>query len=769
MRRKFDGFTLIELMTVLAISAILITLIIIPLVQGFNLTRQGMAIADAQDRARLISDRIAAEIGNAAGIRDNTGSKGSITVVVPGQPDINGVQPDIPVTLPYVKFDIVKPAQGDPTRGPSGAFVNPVTGKEDPTIASPRGQVVLPLAPGATVVRYWIALREPIDSNGRPGKYVNPYDGILMAKSVRRDNLFSLYRAEIQPYVYTEEGPRVNLALFPDSDGDNVPDDIDDPAFFTLIPGVDYNTGTGALTVGGTAKAKKMKYWISEGFADLPDPTYPNDPGHIIRCPLGRATIITELQRFDMIQAQYDLRTRQVQYDNTTDFIEPSTVVLRPRLLPLAQFKPTRISSDPAEGQEAVRLGEESENATAIAPDVFKTRYGGWTSTIIRTWTSTWDHANPLANEYLVGRTDPRNGQTGFAPGFAIYFFDPDSSGEETLDGMELFDVAAYEKGVDNGGIYPFSNAIEEANLRSLWLTDPNAPKMRATFTPYFPDAKRGKLIANFSINEVGLLDGTLPPVNNPNNLPAALVGLALSPLQAPTSDPTYTTAPYSPAGGVGFGINRSYNRCWNERPELRPDLHRSLDLRVTPQGDGSPSPLDPDPMIGFERARIVPGSEEVYGPDQLPGENYGRTVRYTRVVQNPGPNQYRINYVDLNEPDYGTAFPTLGGSPPPVYDETNFLSAVIQPRFKAGYIQLNSDPNAPIPDGPPGSPAGSGEFQVFYKFQFTHPNDAFAVDYDSRQVMSINLTIRTYPQSSYPNAQSISVKTSATVRNFIR
>src|SRR5207248_2412734 len=105
----------------------------------------------------------------------------------------------------------------------------------------------------------------------------------------------------------------------------------------------------------------------------------------------------------------------------------------RPRIIPLCQFKPTRISSDPAEGEQAVRLGEEAENATDIAPDVFKTKYGGWTDTIIRTWPANWDRTDPANNEYEVGRNDPRNGQTGFASGFSIYWFDPDSGLEETL------------------------------------------------------------------------------------------------------------------------------------------------------------------------------------------------------------------------------------------------------------------------------------------------------------------------------------------------
>src|SRR5206468_662345 len=122
-----------------------------------------------------------------------------------------------------------------------------------------------------------------------------------------------------------------------------------------------YNPATLALTVVGTAKAQRIRDWQGQGIAtkSVADPYDPGGPPITIKCPLGRATILTELQRYDMIQPQFDLRTRQVIYDNTADYVEPSTFQPRPRLIPLAQFKPTRVSSDPAQGEQAVRLGEE--------------------------------------------------------------------------------------------------------------------------------------------------------------------------------------------------------------------------------------------------------------------------------------------------------------------------------------------------------------------------------------------------------------------------
>ena len=148
MNRK-RGFTLIELITVMAITAILLTIIFVPVFQGFNLTRAAQAFANAQDRARTLIRNIEREVGNAAGVRDNTGTRGAITVVTPGQ---NGTQ--VASTLHGLKLDILKPAEGDPSlRDASGAYLNPDTGKYDPTLQAPKGQVSLPSTSGITLIR----------------------------------------------------------------------------------------------------------------------------------------------------------------------------------------------------------------------------------------------------------------------------------------------------------------------------------------------------------------------------------------------------------------------------------------------------------------------------------------------------------------------------------------------------------------------------------------------------------------------------------------
>ncbi|MFZ4506298.1 MAG: pilus assembly FimT family protein [Fimbriimonas sp.] len=731
MRRR--AFTLIELLTVMAITGILLTLIVLPVFQSFNLTRAAQAFVDAQEKARTLTERISREISNAASVRENRGLMGSITLVVPGR-DRNQVD----VTLPWAKLDMIKVAEGDPARF-NGAFVNPITGKADPTQRSPRGQVQLPVTAGMTLVRYFVGLREPLAPNGSPNTYNNPYDGLLMALNGERDNLFVLYRAELPIYDYSTG----NLV---DEDGNGVPDfflangdgsaaDLDDPAFFTILPGVDYDYVGRSYTVAGLAKARRIANWKQ------------------------KAQIMTEVSRYDMVLPNYNRATRQVIYDGN-----------RPRLLPLLQMRPSRVSAEPLRAMVSVRLGEEADGGDQTPPTTYRAKYGLWSSATIKTLPEGWNPTNTSLNEFQVGHAD-YDGQAAYVSGFSFFMFDPDVNDDEQTDGIELFDGNTYENESASGERYPFTEAILESNDDSNWLSNPRA---RSIFAPYRVMRSNGELRTDFGIQEVGQVPTPNPAVpttpDDPNSARANLPTVATGPALTPATDLAVVAGVFSDADYAS--INRKFNKIWNDYPQLRPEVHRFIDLRVAPQEDGSSGPLHP--ITGFAKARIVPGSEEVWGPDQLPGENFGREIRYTRTTRKPGPNQYRINYTDQAEP---TDYSLIGfANPPAIYSPTNFVSAVIQPRYKAGYLELNSDPNVPLAGTMQAIRATDGQLvnvngriRVSYRFSFASPRDIVSVDYDSRQLMSILLTIRNYPQSNIPNPQTVTLKATATVRNFIR
>lgn len=733
------GFTLIELLTVIAITAIMMTVIIIPVIQSFNLMRSAQGFSDAQNKGNQLVERIGREIASAAGIRDNSGFAGTLAVLVPGQ---NGAPERI--LLPYTKIDLIKPAEGEPVVGPSGALINPDTGKEDPTLRAPKGQVVLPIAPGSSIVRYFIGLRDPFSA------YNNPYDGLLMARNGQRDNLYVLYRAEVQPWIYSPGLGRfvVNKRLFYDLDRDNDPSTsgpgYDDPDFFNA-----------AVPLSG--------YSIPD-----PNPTGGADPTkeQMIRSWLRNATVVTEVSRYDMIQPIFNKANRQPTYDGNV-----------PRLFGLIQFRPTTVSSEPAEAMAAVRFGEESDNAADFGTSVFIGKQGSWSNLIARFWPANW----ALGQPYLIARNDPN----GVAPGLSLYYYDPSSGLPDINSGIEVFDIDEYQRSVRGNVPYPFTRAMAAANARSGWITNPT---LRSSLVGLFPELADGKILSSFGIEEWGVDPVVTPLPDTPfanMNVAHVNTGPALTPTNDTNLGGVFSDPAYSPgnAGGTqyndplsGSAINKLFNKVWADNPGMRPNVHRFIDLRVVRHRDGSPSPLHPDPMTGLGRAKIVPGSEVVIGPDQNPGPNYGLMVRYTRTTGTPGPNQYRINYYDQAEPrnpgsntlDYGQiGFP----NPPLNYDPANFVSAVIQPRYKAGYIQLNSDPNVPLPadNSQAVTPLNEGNISVYYRFQMTRAGDTVAVDYDTSQLMQVLLTVKNFPQTTLPNAQSVTLKATAAVRNVMR
>ncbi len=755
------AFTLVELITVIAITGVLLSIIIVPLFQGFNFTRTAQAYGDAQDRARILVDRLTTEIGSASLVRDPNGVGGLINIEVPvpvqGQaPDGTRVNPSnantiARVGLPFAKLDIVLPSKEGRLAAAPGVFIDPATGKVDPTLTAPKGQVTLPAAPGQTIRRYWIGRRDPFQN------YSNPYDGLLARAAGGRDNLYVLYTAEVQPYVTVPSGAGTVMATntrFFETDPRTIngfanQPILDDPNFF--LP--DRDLAGNIIT--NNAKALRIRNWIR------------------------RATILTEVSRYDMVLPAYDRSSRLVSLDQ----VEGAPGQFTPRMVPLLQLKPSRVSNDPTTGQTAARIGEESDNGVDLGPEVFRGQYGQWSNLRVRIYPSGFT----TGNFYVVGRKrssqlTPGNYPSDNINDFSVYLMDPADVVPDTDDstGLELFNSSVYSRSVATGRRYPFSDALSAANSVSGWLGSTNTD-YRDNFMPFVVNSSTGAVITGFPIGSVGNPFGPLAP--GIANLPERPAGDAFT----PTNDPAVGAGTFSDAQFAS--INRMFNKVWadarnnaNGVPAWLGEVggaHRFVDLRVTPQLDGTLGPLHPTSPLGaapgspLRRCRIVPGSEEVFGPDQNPGPNYGTLIRYRRVTREPGPNEYRINYADLPDPDYAALGLPI---PPATYAAGNFVSAVIQPRFRAGYIQLCSQPEVPIPaqmteiDPVSGNPVtGPAEVRVAYRFQFTGNNDIVAVDYDTRDLISILLTIRNYPQSTVPNPQTVTLKATAAVRNFTR
>jgi prepilin-type N-terminal cleavage/methylation domain-containing protein len=207
-RERQAGFTLVELLVVIAITAILLGLLLIPLVQGFRLTRQGQIQAQAQDTTRLVINQFTNDLKRAAYVFDSADRE--ITL-----PVLDGQGRVVNARLRYAVIDMVMPAYGDPSQE-----------SNDPTSDIPinpdgsyNAEIAVPISPGRTVVRYFIGLMD----NNNP--YFNP-DEVPLAAATQPENYAILYRAEFRLYVKQGNQWVLNPELF-----DSI-QDFFDPNFF---------------------------------------------------------------------------------------------------------------------------------------------------------------------------------------------------------------------------------------------------------------------------------------------------------------------------------------------------------------------------------------------------------------------------------------------------------------------------------------------------------------------------------------------------------
>lgn len=645
------AFTLVEMLIVLAITAILITLIGIPLVQGFNLTRASQAFAEAQGVAREVASRFNRELSTAATVLDNSTPEAAVEVKMPLRGGGWGY-----IRLHNAKIDFVAPAQGDPTN----PGFNPGRNRVDPTLRTSIGQVILPVAPGQRMTRYFIGLRRPILNNNAEGLYVNSYFPVMPGANQGDNNLFVLYRADVEPYVFSQQLNRYvpNTDFFPvDPAGRPV---LNDPGFFLFVPFQPYDNLA--------AHQQRVRNWVA-----ISRPVVQDD-------------------RTDMIAAEVDEATQEVAYDGNF-----------PRIKSMVSFRPARVNSEPAPGNETHRAGIEAiDERFRLASEFYSSERPGWTAdSVVRLFRR--DPRSVPAPPYYVGRN--------LDGVYQIAVFRPGTDVDERVDGVPVFNVSGYQASLAAGDPRIGPNIYPSPGILELMF--------------FTVDERRGRIVASFPARAAFGYVPTLADTTVPNG---TLTGWMSS----------TTRQQFNPSGDLA---------------------RRFVDLRdvtVFPTVSPNFNPLAPV-VLGYQNpwAFITPGSEVIYAPDQRPGPNFGRPVRYVRAApgETVGLNQYRINYTDIQEANYNAL-----GLPSP--NSNNDVRLYIQPRFKKGYVEFNSDPNLPMPSGP---------VQISFDFQVNRDNDAVVVDYDSNQQIRLDLTIRRFPGATRTPPPSASISDEIAVRNFAR
>lgn len=312
------GFTLVEMLVVIAITMLLMGLILGPVIQSFNLTRRANAMIASQDTARTTLERISRELGQAMFVYDNSNSPINFPVQHPDMTRgvLEGLYGKVDMILPKLVMHCNNPdhPDGEPRdyeRGDDAWPPCPVCESTD-VEARPKE----PLTPDKTVVRYFVGLADPNPVANGPDAYPEP--GYMdWPESGSPMNGFILYRAEFDPY---DE----NLLDF-NRDGVIEPSEMDNPNFF----------------YDDTIASDGNPFW--KNWKKVAKPVGPQTDVNLVVLRLNEAK-------------------------NHID-----------SLLPSVRFQLTQMTNDSF--APAYMTDEAAETPTAI-PTVFRASYGGWGSSL---------------------------------------------------------------------------------------------------------------------------------------------------------------------------------------------------------------------------------------------------------------------------------------------------------------------------------------------------------------------------------------------------
>lgn len=364
------AFTLVELLVVMAITAILLGLIFGPLVQGFNLTNRARLQILAQDTARTVMETMQRQVSDGAFVFDNSGSAVNLWIEGAG-----GGAPEV-VQIPFAMLDLVPPAHvNDQMIGLDPANIDPTTG-----LAINRGPVALPVRPGRVIVRYFLGLRyngsedDPGGTTGRP-MVVNGVNRVyrnrfhdLGTVPAELHNTVLLYRAVVSPYL---PNGQVDGRLFRTGPGGRPV--LYDANFF-------YDNGVASAAYPGWRDLNRDGAAnFSENWRAASTPLVPPDRADMVAVP--------------------------IRADGSPDY---------GRVSPLVRFQPSFVGS---ESGAPSQTGDTGNEAPDVAPSAFWETYGHWTTPYrVYVFRSALD-ANPLRYFLYTGIGDIRYQEATFDVG----------------------------------------------------------------------------------------------------------------------------------------------------------------------------------------------------------------------------------------------------------------------------------------------------------------------------------------------------------------
>ena len=378
------AFTLIELLVVIAVTAVLFSLLIIPLISALRFNQQVQSVTASQDASRVTREGLTRELGSAVFVFDGTSHPFTIpagTTISPGDdrytnfldldiPGINGTGQYAPtVAHAYnAKLDFVLPKPSttgttDPTTGDQVTYRQSDNGSA--IISSPA--LVFPPAPGTTMVRYWVGLKNP------DAAYYNVRERLGTGNT---NNTYILYRAQFSPYTITRDaggnqtGIALNTDLFaPTTPNGNLPE-LDDPDFFRTVTTNDVNwlnsTHANYTATEMSDHNARVDNWIK-----IAKPVIPGPNVDLIALPHNTDNTLS-----------YDKTGAFTGIAHSGAATDPVTGKMYPIVNTTVTFRPGTVSGDATPGTTASYT---SQGAVAVGESGF-----GYTPTVYTTTSKSW-------------------------------------------------------------------------------------------------------------------------------------------------------------------------------------------------------------------------------------------------------------------------------------------------------------------------------------------------------------------------------------------
>jgi len=728
-RAATQAFTLIEILIVIALTAVLFALLLVPLISALRYTQQAQIVTAAQDAARITEERISRELGSAIFVFDGTSHPFQTANPIVAGDDRYTNFLDLPILsstgAPVVahaynaKIDFVLP------KANAGAVTDPTTQQSVNYTTLPNGSAIIsnpslvfPLAAGTNAIRYFVGLKDPTIS------YNNTREGKSISSS---DNTYILYRAEYQPYTdvvtngkVTGVTPNTNLfALRLKADGTpvtpNIPD-LDDPDFFRYVSTSDVNwlnDSHAAYTAAEvTAHNARVDKWRQISKVVIPGPNV-----DLILLPHNADNTLA----YDPANGAFP----GVAHSGAAP--DPVTGKSYPIINTSCTFRPATISGNATPGTTANYNSQgvvaADQAGFTYIPTVYTATSQSWSLPYhVSVFPGTYGQAGTTAaiNDALNMYYDTE--QFASAP---VLVTKPSS--------YPPVGVANTALSINPGDI------LEYSHVPSTAISNPHGT-LAYDVTQGFPVTYDG---TNYNLGGTQFVPMTINPDTGTISFTAP--SLPNGPYDRLTRSWPYST----PVSGASIDTT----------PGITADGTIDLTLPASSPAKLTDSPLQGvhtlnatggPALTGVANAHIVPGSVRITGPDQSPGPNNGQPITYTEIkpsLNDPGDNQFYIDYsTSILHLEKNAAGPV--GPISVIYD-----------------YQANMSLTTPLPTPLPSTftPAdlNNSPYLPYLPMQVT-------VDYQTRDLIDVSIGVRIYDVTNN-RAQVIPAETKIKIGNSNR